>query len=61
MVSHDHRGGVGGEGRVGGGRDCEMEQKIGRAIGLVGEDATYSTGLPSGRRHIAAESPPLSH
>lgn len=48
MVSHDHRGG--------GGRDCEMEQKIGRAIGLaVGEDAAYSTGLPSGRRHIAAE------
>lgn len=46
MVSHDHRGG--------GGRDCEMEQKIGRAIGL-GEDAAYSTGLPSGRRHIAAE------
>lgn len=45
----------------GGGRDCEMEQKIGRAIGLVGEDAAYSTGLPSGRRHIPAESPPLSH
>lgn len=31
-----------------------MEQKIGRAIGLVGEDAAYSTGLPSGRRHIPA-------
>lgn len=43
------------EGWVGGGRDCEMEQKIGRAIGLVGEDAAYSTGLPSGRRHIVAE------